>query len=66
MSSLMNGITGAISRTRLLSASYIVWYAASESPSERAFQNRARLRRTYHVERSSQNASILNIADRTS
>src|SRR2546428_809297 len=66
MSSLTNGITGAIRRTRVLSVSYMVWYAASESPCERAFQKRARLRRTYQVERSSQNASILKIADRTS
>src|SRR5439155_1690623 len=66
MSSLTNGITGAIRRMRVLSVSYMVWYAASESPCERAFQKRARLRRTYQVERTSQNASILKIADRTS
>src|SRR6266550_1294232 len=55
----------AISRASVLSASYKVWYAASESPSERAFQKRARFLRTYQVERSSQNASTLKIAVRT-
>src|SRR4051812_46362540 len=53
---------GANNRINVVSASYKVWYAASESRSDRAFQKRDRLRRTYHVERSSQNASIFRHA----
>jgi hypothetical protein len=55
-------MNGAKSRASVVSASYMVWYAASESRRDSAFQKRRRLRRTYHVERSSQNASIRSAA----
>src|SRR5437868_8176434 len=66
MSSARNGATGASSRIKVVRASYIVWYAESESRFERAFQNRGRLRSRYQVERSSQNASTLSSTVRTS
>src|SRR5438309_7070321 len=55
-------MTGAKRRTRVVSAWYRVWYAASESRSERAFQKRERFRRTYHVDRSSEKVSIFRQA----
>ena len=66
MSSARNGMTGAISPVSVVSASKSVWYAASESRCERSFQKRARFRRRYHVDRSSQKASMLKSALRAS
>src|ERR1700704_4193390 len=55
-------MNGAKSRASVVRASNSVWYAASESRRESAFQKRDRLRRMYQVERSSQNASIRSAA----